>query len=469
MSSYLENLPSITGNLGDSIVIFNEYVLKSARIDGGTRLTISRDNEVQTIDIMDGYTPQKGIDYWTDDDKAEFRDEASNAALTAISVDTSLSESGKPADAAAVGSVVSNLSQAVKSLTENGTGIPAVSTPSKQLVTDCDGNPGWEERTHYAYTTVSDLLPECSMTLVEESAGLIMQDFDGTPIPNETYAVEWNGIVYSCKAIDFEMDGIRSIYFGNGAPLGLEAAEAPFMILMVPEAYRDQLEGASAIVYILDGSTEATLKINGKVEIVKPLDPKYLSGMRCQNLILLSTNGEHLSKGVALTPSVPFAAAWEMDDAELQTAIRIVEERDTSANYCAVYGVTRFQSDHWMNTIQMSCTLFNDVNQGFELVIQWYDDGNMGNCSVTNRYGLLPDVSQNSESYYLKSSGTTWSTQTIDFLREDIGIDAQAVGAANAGKLLYVGSEGLLVPLTLGDGLEIVDGVLKLSASDSSD
>ena len=38
-------------------------------------------------------------------------------------------------------------------------------------------------------------------------------------------------------------------------------------------------------------------------------------------------------------------------------------------------------------------------------------------------------------------------------------------GAENAGKLLYIREDGLLVPLTLGDGLEIVDGVLKITAA----
>lgn len=38
-------------------------------------------------------------------------------------------------------------------------------------------------------------------------------------------------------------------------------------------------------------------------------------------------------------------------------------------------------------------------------------------------------------------------------------------GAENAGKLLYVREDGMLVPLTLGDGLEIRDGVLKITAA----
>ena len=36
-------------------------------------------------------------------------------------------------------------------------------------------------------------------------------------------------------------------------------------------------------------------------------------------------------------------------------------------------------------------------------------------------------------------------------------------GMANAGRLLYVGPDGLVVPLTLGNGLQIVDGVLSVT------
>ena len=347
----------------------------------------------------------------------------------------------------------------------NGTSIPADSQSNQQLVTDCDGNVGWQDRTHYAHVSVMDLLPESSMLYAGDSLGIVTQDFQGNPIIDEIYAVEWNGIIYQCPAKYVEMDGVSSILFGNSYMFDQELTDIPFMVLIVPGAFREQMEGASAIIYIFDGTTEATLRINGKVETVKALDPKYLQNLRGQNTIILSTFGEHLDSGVSLNPTVPFAAAWKMDDAELQTAIRVVEDQNDSKNHCAVYGVTRYESDHWPRTIQMYCTLFNDVNQGSALVIQWFDDGDYGYCSVTNQFGLLPDVSYDHGSNYLKVSGGVWSTQTIESLREDIGIDAQTIGTSKAGKLLYIGKKGLIEPLTLGEGLEIVDGVLKLSAT----
>lgn len=72
MSSYLENLPCIVGNLGEEVTIIHEFVLLATDIEGGIRLTITSllTGDVQTVDIMDGHTPVKGVDYWTEEDIA---------------------------------------------------------------------------------------------------------------------------------------------------------------------------------------------------------------------------------------------------------------------------------------------------------------------------------------------------------------------------------------------------------------
>ena len=72
MSSYLENLPSVIGNLGEQVTIMHEFVLVASDIEGGIRLTITSllSGDAQTVDIMDGHTPVKGVDYWTEEDIA---------------------------------------------------------------------------------------------------------------------------------------------------------------------------------------------------------------------------------------------------------------------------------------------------------------------------------------------------------------------------------------------------------------
>lgn len=72
MSSHLEALPSIVGNLGEAVMIMHEYVLLTTRTDAGVQLTITSltSGDVQQVEILDGHTPVKGVDYFTEDDIA---------------------------------------------------------------------------------------------------------------------------------------------------------------------------------------------------------------------------------------------------------------------------------------------------------------------------------------------------------------------------------------------------------------
>ena len=93
----LENLPTITGALGEAIVVFNDYVLTLTRIDGGSRLTITKGSEVQNVDIMDGHTPVKGQDYWTAEDQAEMKRYAADA-IEEYAADNPMTINGNPPD-----------------------------------------------------------------------------------------------------------------------------------------------------------------------------------------------------------------------------------------------------------------------------------------------------------------------------------------------------------------------------------
>lgn len=50
-------------------------------ISGGHRVTITGANGPKTFDVMDGATPQRGTDYWTDADKAEIKSYVDEAIL----------------------------------------------------------------------------------------------------------------------------------------------------------------------------------------------------------------------------------------------------------------------------------------------------------------------------------------------------------------------------------------------------
>ena len=61
-------------------------------------------------------------------------------------------------------------------------------------------------------------------------------------------------------------------------------------------------------------------------------------------------------------------------------------------------------------------------------------------------------------------------TEIMDYRRLEEKIDAKLdkqQPVADAGKLLYVSPDGAVMPLALGEGLEIVDGVLRVTATGS--
>lgn len=65
------------------------------------------------------------------------------------------------------------------------------------------------------------------------------------------------------------------------------------------------------------------------------------------------------------------------------------------------------------------------------------------------------------------STMTTYSSNKIDALlteQKEAKAD-KLIGIEHAGKLLYVGSDGIAKPLMLGDGLEIVNGILRITGA----
>lgn len=50
-------------------------IVDVATIDGGHRVTITDKQGTESFDVMDGETPEKGVDYWTEEDKAEIAEQ----------------------------------------------------------------------------------------------------------------------------------------------------------------------------------------------------------------------------------------------------------------------------------------------------------------------------------------------------------------------------------------------------------
>ena len=89
------------------------------------------------------------------------------------------------------------------------------------------------------------------------------------------------------------------------------------------------------------------------------------------------------------------------------------------------------------------------------------------NGRQTRRYGNLPIFPRAKPDDYVYTE-----TEIMDYRRLEEKIDAKLdkrQPIADAGKLLYIDANGEIRPLTLGKGLEIVDGVLRVTAAAAED
>jgi hypothetical protein len=95
-------------------------------------------------------------------------------------------------------------------------------------------------------------------------------------IAGETYTVHWNGTNYTCIAHGSAEDGNMGIFLGNSAAIeGSMTTDDPFVVAaLFPEGAAEM--GCGILAVPLDGSTSLTLSITGPVEVVHPLDEKYL-------------------------------------------------------------------------------------------------------------------------------------------------------------------------------------------------
>lgn len=88
-------------------------------------------------------------------------------------------------------------------------------------------------------------------------------------VAGETYLVRWDEMEYTCVGIDVTSSfNTETVAIGNGSPLGLPGDE-PFAIMT---------QGASLMLYVIDGSTATTHKVglSHVSVVVTPLDEKYL-------------------------------------------------------------------------------------------------------------------------------------------------------------------------------------------------
>lgn len=115
----------------------------------------------------------------------------------------------------------------------------------------------------YVEKGYGEILPETTVEIdLSEGGGVIP-----TALPLESgnkYTVTWNGVDYECVCA-----GADEVYLGNGAVIGEEYSEYPFLIMSMAEA-------EATVVAALDGSSSVTVSISDEVEVIHHINPKCL-------------------------------------------------------------------------------------------------------------------------------------------------------------------------------------------------
>jgi len=112
----------------------------------------------------------------------------------------------------------------------------------------------------YPYASHGTVVPTITLDFSEGTAP-ILENF--VLSPGSSYTVTWNGVEYECVAETFTLDGLECVGLGDyGVFMEQDPTGKPFAIAYTYEILVEAV-GAYGMALALDGSTEATLSIDG--------------------------------------------------------------------------------------------------------------------------------------------------------------------------------------------------------------
>lgn len=157
-----------------------------------------------------------------------------------------------------------------------GGGLPTGGAAHQMLVTDADGNALWEDRTHYAYTGMVDILPETTVEVDPESGeGYVTEPLAGSLVAGNEYTVTYNGAEYVCRAQEVQTDVVMVCLGNIGLVEGGADTGEPFVFMAIPPETAAAM-GVYAGLYALDGSSTVVIKVSNEGEIVHKIPGKFL-------------------------------------------------------------------------------------------------------------------------------------------------------------------------------------------------
>lgn len=163
-----------------------------------------------------------------------------------------------------------------------GGGLPEGGEPHQMLVTDGEGNTKWDERTHWKEEGLIDVLPETTINVAdfgEDASELpFMQPFSSPIVVGEEYIVTYNGAEYTTTAFELQMSAeVPPVpALGNHGAIGGEDTGEPFIILYLPDEFKEMAGGVSGMLMPMDGAALITLKVQRDGVEYHKLDPGYL-------------------------------------------------------------------------------------------------------------------------------------------------------------------------------------------------
>lgn len=137
-------------------------------------------------------------------------------------------------------------------------------------------NPAYvKNRTHWLGARRENIFSNLELMQYEESGMFIItQPF--VLMEGGKYTVTWNGTAYECTGRMFDDGEAPMVVLGNlDLMLGTGATEEPFMIAAAPPEYAQQ--GMYGVAMSFLGETEVTISLEGDVEEVHELDPKFIA------------------------------------------------------------------------------------------------------------------------------------------------------------------------------------------------
>ncbi len=359
----------------------------------------------------------------------------------------------------------------------SGSGLPESTRSNQMLVTDENNDVTWAPRTHYTEKSITNLLYQ--ETLEGGSNYYQLKSaMDYEPVDGQTYTLIWGGQTYSSPCADvtalFEGEGpSKAFAFGDLAIVGDIPSEsgitnpkpgAPYAFLYIPEGDGE----AYGMMISMEDPTPPTLSVIGIVEVAVPLDEKYLP----ENV---RNNGRQITLTIDadnnVTSDTDFETAWGMTDAQLQAAITIKWQSNSSIvplyhpyHSCSAksviraYGMTDGVVDTTVRMIQIAYQQFEDIGDiPYSTIktkyIRWVDyspsTGMTGwlRLEKGTEYSI-PFAGGNrepEEGYIQYTAEGNPIFRTVAETKEKLGIPTlPAYTAADAGKVLGIGAEGNL-------------------------